>query len=244
MENKELIRKWLDGELSPAEWDVLKTLPEYREYNKIVENSARFQKPDFDTERNFAQLQDRLRNTGRSKNNGKGKVRSIVIPSALKIAAVLVVLLTTGWFIYYNSPTSISTGTGEIAVYGLPDNSEVRLNAESKIKYYPRKWDGNRSLSLEGEAFFEVEKGQKFEVQTSQGIVQVLGTKFNVKNRPGFFEVTCYEGSVRVCMKAGKPSYYQMNLLKLLKIKSWQGVMLLKNSRDGQRRKAGLVLFL
>jgi transmembrane sensor len=192
MKNEELIKKWLNGELSPAEWDVLKTLPEYRDYNRIVESAARFEKPDFDADRNFDLIQGRL------KKSDKGKVRSLVIPSVLKIAAVIMLLLASGWFIYYHSPTSISTGIGEISYYQLPDNSGIRLNAESSVKYFPRKWDGDRSLSLEGEAFFEVENGKKFEVKTSQGIIQVLGTKFNVKNRSGFFEVTCYEGAVRV----------------------------------------------
>ncbi|MBT8252343.1 MAG: FecR family protein, partial [Bacteroidia bacterium] len=32
----------------------------------------------------------------------------------------------------------------------------------------------------------------------TDGIVSVLGTQFNVKQRPGYFEVKCFEGMVRV----------------------------------------------
>src|SRR5690606_14557990 len=49
-----------------------------------------------------------------------------------------------------------------------------------------------------GEAFFKVSKGQKFTVNTPAGTVQVLGTQFNVKERPNYFEVQCYEGLVAV----------------------------------------------
>jgi len=35
-------------------------------------------------------------------------------------------------------------------------------------------------------------------VHTDQGTVEVLGTEFNVKSRPTFFEVICYVGLVQV----------------------------------------------
>lgn len=209
MENKELIKKWLNGELSPAEWDVLKTLPEYRNYSRIVENSSQFQQPDFNIDQNLLLLQRRMN------KSRKGKVKSL-FPTMLKVAAVIMLLLASGWFIYYNTPTSIATGTGQLSYLQLPDNSEVRLNAESKIKYFPRKWNGNRSLHLEGEAFFEVEKGQLFEVQTNQGVIQVLGTKFNVKNRSGFFEVICYEGAVRVLHEGKETILLQNEYFKVI----------------------------
>jgi transmembrane sensor len=45
---------------------------------------------------------------------------------------------------------------------------------------YSDDWSKERTLSLEGEAFFEVQKGSKFSVVTSDGIVEVLGTSFDV----------------------------------------------------------------
>jgi ferric-dicitrate binding protein FerR (iron transport regulator) len=53
-------------------------------------------------------------------------------------------------------------------------------------------------LLLEGEAFFQVAKGSRFDVETASGIVTVEGTQFNVKVRKDFFEVVCYEGLVEV----------------------------------------------
>ncbi|NNK75826.1 MAG: histidine kinase, partial [Maribacter sp.] len=61
-----------------------------------------------------------------------------------------------------------------------------------------KNWDKDRNVSLEGEAFFKVAKGKRFTVSTAHGTVAVLGTQFNVENREGFFEVTCFEGLVSV----------------------------------------------
>jgi len=80
----------------------------------------------------------------------------------------------------------------------LPDNSEVTLNADSQLSYSIKNWTEERNISLNGEAFFKVAKGKRFTVATEAGTVAVLGTQFNVENRDGFFEVTCFEGLVSV----------------------------------------------
>ena len=92
----------------------------------------------------------------------------------------------------YNAPMASNTN------FILPDASQVVLNADSKVRYNGKKWEEKRALDLEGEAFFDVEKGQVFEVRTAQGIVTVLGTEFNVFARPSGFKVTCQEGRVQV----------------------------------------------
>jgi len=53
-------------------------------------------------------------------------------------------------------------------------------------------------VGLEGEAYFEVEKGAEFRVETSFGQVRVLGTRFNVSTRNNRLEVVCFEGRVEV----------------------------------------------
>ena len=77
----------------------------------------------------------------------------------------------------------------------LHDGSTVSLNGSSSI-FYDDDWD--RSLSLAGEAFFEVTKGSTFKVKTPYGEVEVLGTSFNVFARDSIFEVACKTGSVHV----------------------------------------------
>jgi transmembrane sensor len=80
----------------------------------------------------------------------------------------------------------------------LPDGSQIWLNADSKLRYEKNEWSSMRTVYLSGEAYFEVEKGSKFSVTTSEGIVSVLGTSFNVYDRLNELEVECYTGSVGV----------------------------------------------
>ncbi|MEO9870528.1 FecR family protein [Ekhidna sp.] len=122
---------------------------------------------------------------------------SIRIWPLIGIAASL--LIATFVFVFFFNSTSaiidIRTGLAESKAVKLPDGSQVTLNANSQISYSE---DWNRTLSLEGEGFFEVVKGGKFQVQTSVGVVEVLGTSFNIFVRDSIFEVACKTGKVNV----------------------------------------------
>ncbi|MFD0977472.1 FecR family protein [Salinimicrobium gaetbulicola] len=192
MENKDLISKWLNNELTARELEAFKQTADYQRYSDIVENAARFHRPHFNEEQGLLDLKERLA------SKKEVPVRKLNFSAYYKVAAVFIVFLATGLFIWLNQPEVISTGYAEMAVLELPDQSTARLNADSKIKYKPSKWDKKRILELEGEAYFQVEKGKKFTVETDQGEVTVLGTKFNVKDRENYFEVHCYEGAVKV----------------------------------------------
>lgn len=127
-------------------------------------------------------------------------VRSIApVRRWVGIAASVAVVLT---FLWWNgrqqgAEMELSSLT-EMITHELPDGSIAYLNAGSSMSYSPDEWDENRSLELTGEAYFDVEKGSQFTVQTNHGDVTVLGTEFNVFSRAEGFEVRCYEGKVRV----------------------------------------------
>ena len=53
-------------------------------------------------------------------------------------------------------------------------------------------------MHFTGEGFFSVQKGSRFKVVSQQGIVEVLGTQFNILSRKGTYEVACVEGKVKV----------------------------------------------
>ena len=71
---------------------------------------------------------------------------------------------------------------GTRSFLNLPDSSKVWLNAGSSIKYPIRFADGERRVSLNGEAYFEVKSDEKnpFIVHTSEMDVRATGTAFNV----------------------------------------------------------------
>lgn len=198
MENKDQISKWLNDELNPRELEAFKKTADYERYRGIVENACRFQGPAFDEQENLKLLKRRMA------EKKSPVVRTLNYSKLYQVAAILVVLIASGLWVLLSAPQTITTGYAETAELQLPGQSQVRLNAVSEIKYDPDKWNKKRKVQLDGEAYFEVQNGKEFVVETDQGIVRVLGTKFNVKNRPGFFEVQCYEGSVKVTHGKGE----------------------------------------
>ena len=112
--------------------------------------------------------------------------------AAAACAAVLLIVML-------NRPAPVvSTAYGEWLTHELPDGSQVQLNAGSRIWYDKESWGEERKIRLNGEAFFQVEKGSPFIVNTNQGAVEVLGTSFNVFSRGKELEVDCFTGKVKV----------------------------------------------
>lgn len=188
-ENYELA-KWLAGEMTESELKAFQQTPEYETYAKIATYATQLKSPEFDSESLYKAIE--------SKKRKETKVISLQNKWWLKIAAVLVLFL--GLTFFYKTEISITeyAENGKKTTFILPDNSEVVLNSGSELNYKNWNWDNNRNLNLEGEAYFRVAKGKKFEVTTNLGTVTVLGTQFNVKSRENRFDVTCYEGRVKV----------------------------------------------
>ncbi|TDW96375.1 FecR family protein [Dinghuibacter silviterrae] len=91
---------------------------------------------------------------------------------------------------------------GERAHITLPDGTEVTLNSDSRLTY-PSKFTGEaRELKLSGEAFFNVKQDQQhpFHVITSNLVVTVLGTSFNMECYPekSHTKVALVTGKVRL----------------------------------------------
>lgn len=99
---------------------------------------------------------------------------------------------------------SLTVPSGQHSDILLPDQSRVRLNAQTTVTYKPLKWKFSRHVRLEGEAFFEVEPGKKFEVISVNGKTVVMGTSFNIYSRNNLYQVTCVTGKVRVTESKGK----------------------------------------
>jgi len=132
------------------------------------------------------------------------KVRVLISPW-MKIAIAAAIALLVGISVIMQSYTkTITIPSGQHSQILLPDHSSVRLNAQSTISYKPLLWKFSRKISFEGEAYFEVQKGKKFEVISSNGKTQVLGTSFNIYSRSTKYEVTCISGKVMVTESAGK----------------------------------------
>lgn len=191
MNKEKLIQKWLNNELTEDEQSAFDAMEDAPFLKEISQEAKRF--GNTHTAPTFESLEGLLAQKAEKKTNWLSLVS--------KIAAIFIIGL--GLFYFINSESTLTTATqlAENKDITLPDNSKVALNEASLLAYDPEKWEGNRSLTLNGEAFFDVEKGQRFKVETSYGTVSVLGTEFNVTARDSIFEVVCYEGLVEVSYK-------------------------------------------
>jgi len=84
----------------------------------------------------------------------------------------------------------------------LPDSTSIWLNSDTKLRYKTDYGLTNRTVFLDGEAYFKVHKNPDlpFQVFTSEIKVTALGTAFNVKayNDEGSIETTLEEGRVAI----------------------------------------------
>jgi transmembrane sensor len=191
MNQENHINKWLDGTLTKEEQKKFEASGEYKSLEKLSKATLAFKAPEYNTEEELARLQARS-------NVGK-VVRVDWVRPLLSIAAVFLLVIGAGYFYFTNDNSNSLEAISVIKEsFFLPDSSEVILNTHSELKYSKNEWGNKRIVELNGEGFFKVSKGSKFEILTELGSVKVLGTEFNVKIRQGYFEVICYEGSVEV----------------------------------------------
>jgi transmembrane sensor len=185
------LAKWLNDEMDDRELKDFMSKPEYATYSKIKEFSGRLTVPETDMAALYKNISDNKYRTGQR------SVRKLN-PWIARVAAILVLALGATFFLYATYTTTQRAAIAGRETFLLPDSSEVVLNAGSEANYREFNWSGNRKLELEGEAYFKVAKGQKFDVVTPFGTVTVVGTQFNVKARNGRLDVVCYEGKVKV----------------------------------------------
>lgn len=189
MEEKYPLAQWLADDMTESEKIELMSSSEFATLAKIKKYSAQLKTSDFDDQKMLDIIL-----------SSKKKQDTSVVPMytnwLFKIAAILVIGLGITMFYQNMSVEKQMAANGKKTSFILPDNSEVVLNSGSEIQYKKSNWD--RTVQLDGEAYFKVAKGKRFEVNTNLGKVGVLGTQFDVKSRGNRFDVTCFEGRVQV----------------------------------------------
>ena len=191
MEKEYLLKKWLNNELSETEAQTFKTMDDANLYEEIILEAQRFNGNEQAKVLPFNEFDNLLTTEKKTYTLNWMKVVS-------RIAAILVVGIAVFSILNQDKINSFETEYAQNEIITLPDNSIVNLNQLSQLEYNESKWDEKRLINLKGEAFFDVEKGKRFEVITDFGTVSVLGTEFNVMSRDSIFKVSCYEGLVQV----------------------------------------------
>ncbi|MEM9051783.1 MAG: FecR family protein [Bacteroidota bacterium] len=120
-----------------------------------------------------------------------------------RLAVAASVALVAALAVAFIGNKSIENNTEEVIAHSLPDGSEVFMRPNSAISYNSLLWSFDRNVNLVGTGFFEVEKGEKFDVETAVGTVSVLGTSFSVITFEDALKVSCKTGKVLVQNEEG-----------------------------------------
>ncbi|KAA9355017.1 FecR family protein [Larkinella humicola] len=205
----DLLKKYLEGKCNPDEVEQVEQW--YASLNNVTAESR-----DFDQPRHLKKIQELIRHQTDDEIQPEQpvKIRPLV-PNVWRYAAAAVVLLiaSLGVYFYLNTTqpaanpvadaVSIVNTQKQVVRHQLPDGSKVWLNPAAKIQYTARAFSKtSRTVSVEGEAFFEVTKdpARPFFVKSNSLLVKVLGTSFNVKSNSdqSWYEVSVVTGKVSV----------------------------------------------
>ena len=196
------LSKWLNGEISDEELEKATSSIDVQKYRQIIEEMDKWV-PD-----NDSVIFDPKLITSRPKET---KTRTIQAWISVSIAAAVALAIVAFYWIYNSSGTiTYSTGLAEIKEVTLPDGSRVTLASNSEISWEEDEWAWlketaiakksmrkKRIVKMKGKALYEVEKGEPFSVEGEQGLVEVLGTTFEVDEFDNGMNVICFEGKVR-----------------------------------------------
>ncbi len=226
----ELLRKYFNGETDASEnRQLIEWLLEDEGNGRVFADtmsvvSAVCVADDEQFESRREAFLDRLRlNIDRQEAEVSRKKRrrigfSVIGGVAAALVAFSVFLFSPGQDYPYRDTQTYTSffNTGKDSdIISLPDGSTVWIMGGSSLRYSvgASNDEAQRTVYLEGEAFFDVAKDtlHPFVVKTPNLSVVAVGTRFNVRNKDGEdVEVMLEEGSVRLCNPQG------VNLMRLL----------------------------
>lgn len=212
----EVIIKCLDGSASESEKATLtgwlsqseQNRADFMEIRDLWLTASACQENDASTDEAFRSLLQRIMERELGRRTLFSSTRSRIIAAAASIALILGV----GYASYVAGSHSVAlqtsvmnkliTASGCKGQFLLPDSTVVWLNANTTLVYPETFADASRTVSLTGEAYFEVKKdaSRPFIVDADGMKVRVLGTHFVVENYPqrSTAEAVLVEGSVEV----------------------------------------------
>ncbi|HHB77615.1 MAG TPA: DUF4974 domain-containing protein [Saprospiraceae bacterium] len=190
-----LLARWIEGDITPAEADLLAEMDGIQDLKDALHVYEGMSLTPMNLDEAWSKLAQK---TVLQPKTIKTKHRSL-FPTILRVAAAVALIVGVGfWYASYFLNADFTADAGQTALVTLPDGSAVTLNSGSKLSYSKWQWKRHRIVQLTGEAFFKVQKGEKFTVQSPHGQTSVLGTQFDVFDRGETFQVKCFEGRVKV----------------------------------------------
>ena len=216
-ENEVLLAKWLSGEVTDEELRSTMGEEEFQGYQKLIKSVDNLGLDEYNTVEQF----DAVKRKISQKKVNVTRVFPLQRYMPYVAAAASVLLLVVFYFLFPNNQEGhYLTGIGEQITVELPDGSVVKLNANSSMELDVASFDEARHLKLNGEAFFQVKKGGPFTVTTHKVEVRVLGTSFNIKDRPNGSFIDCYTGKVSVGLEGSPDDIFSLTSGKGVSIPS------------------------
>ena len=240
-----LLHKKLQGELNSIEQTLLEHWLQEAEINRVL---AKKIKEDWrlseqynptlaevDLDKEFTLLQQRIKSS-----ENIGQVKEKVVTMSVKkrnnwwvYAAAIALAVGVGTWFFTNQSVTIpqvivNTSAAEQKEVLLADGTKVWLNENSQLSYPTTFQENRRTVSMEGEAFFEVQKDatKPFVIETNQSEITVLGTSFNVRALQGTAET-------EVVVKTGK--------VQLASKKAAQSVILVANEKGTHQHTSNTI---
>ncbi len=188
-----LLSKWLQNKLSAEEKLMLEEQYDLESLALILERQKTLEIQTVSSDQLWDQLDSKLSHETKVDKNQSGSRRKLIwVALILLIGASLAFLLLAG------SEKTIQSAKGEQVRHLMADGSIILIAPGSSITFNEKDWSNKREIQLEGQAFFDVEKGGSFVVESNQGVVKVLGTEFEIWESGKQMKVQCFEGSVSV----------------------------------------------
>lgn len=244
--NKELLYKFFEGTASVEQGMKVKAWME-----ASAENEQAFYKErkTFD-----AIILNSYQSGAGQQRRAASLFKKIIAAPWFRMAGVIVLtLLVSHLYEQYQAGyiiekmNTISVPAGQRVNVILPDGTDVWLNARTTLQYSSAFGHRQRTVILNGEAYFDVSenKNKPFVVQTKLYNIEVLGTKFNVNaySGQGDFETALMQGHVKVTSQANPAQ--NVHLLPEQKAYLKDGKLHLAAIRNHEpyRWKEGLICF-
>jgi ferric-dicitrate binding protein FerR (iron transport regulator) len=182
--------KWLNNELTQVESELLKDSGDLDILQDIITEVDSWKTPEINF--NYEDLKVKIET-----RKSKGKVISLYQKLAIAASLILIVSLGIG-VLTSESETMYATNSGEIKHIIFPDGTKAVLNGSSTLSFIESDWKEERIVKLNGQAFFDISVKGQFDVEINNGVVKVLGTKFDVLTSVDYNNVKCFEGKVSV----------------------------------------------
>lgn len=180
-EEQKILEVWIKD--NPKEYEDIKKFMSW-------EHEASDSHWEINVEKAYQKIKNRI--------SGTKQVTKIPLFRWVGIAACVIAVISIAFNYLYNPIYEISSGD-HIKTIAMIDGSAITLNKNSSIKY-KKQFVKNRTVTLKGQAFFEVSRDtvHPFVITTDNAIVKVLGTSFDVNAPENFTMVNVKTGKVEL----------------------------------------------